>query len=139
MRSDFKVWIRFLYFGCFCPRTATLYISRWFCSLQLKLARQNYIDQKIETFETFFVMQKKTRIQFEHRKIVLVKVKSSVIEISESVHWSRCCYTISFISVWNEIYWNPRKQSTKWHPVNIRYRKKLVQHIGELLVVLKSK
>jgi len=26
-----------------------------------------------------------------HRKIVFVKVVSSVIEISESVHWSRCC------------------------------------------------
>jgi len=28
---------------------------------------------------------------------------SLVIEISESVHRSRRCYTISFISVWNEI------------------------------------
>ena len=37
-----------------------------------------------------------------HRKIVFVKVESSVIEISESVHWSRRCYAISFISVWNE-------------------------------------
>jgi len=32
-----------------------------------------------------------------HLKLVFVKVESSVIEISESVHWSRCCYTISFI------------------------------------------
>ena len=38
-----------------------------------------------------------------HRKIVFVKVELSVIEISESVHWSRRCYPISFISVWNEI------------------------------------
>ena len=38
-----------------------------------------------------------------HRKIVFVKVELSVIEISESVHWSRRCYYISFISVWNEI------------------------------------
>jgi len=37
------------------------------------------------------------------RKIVFVKVESSVIEISESVHWSRHCYALSFISVWNEI------------------------------------
>jgi len=26
-----------------------------------------------------------------HRKIVFVKVESNVIDISESVHWSRCC------------------------------------------------
>jgi len=38
-----------------------------------------------------------------HRKLVFVKVESSIIEISESVHWSRGCYAISFISVWNEI------------------------------------
>ena len=38
-----------------------------------------------------------------HRKIIVVKVELSVIEISESVHWSRRCYAISFISVWNEI------------------------------------
>jgi len=31
------------------------------------------------------------------RKIVFVKVKSSVIEISESIHWSRRCYAIRFI------------------------------------------
>ena len=37
-----------------------------------------------------------------HRKIVFVKVESSVIELSESVHWSRRCYGISLISVWNE-------------------------------------
>jgi len=37
------------------------------------------------------------------KKIVFVKVESSVIEISQSVHWSRRCYAISFISVWNEI------------------------------------
>jgi len=40
---------------------------------------------------------------FMHLKIVCVKVESSVTEISESVHWSRCCYAISCISVWNEI------------------------------------
>jgi len=32
-----------------------------------------------------------------HRNDVLVKVESNVIEISESVHWSRRCYAISFI------------------------------------------
>ena len=31
------------------------------------------------------------------------KIESSVIELSESVHWSRRCYAISFISVWNVI------------------------------------
>jgi len=28
--------------------------------------------------------------------------------------------------------WDPKKQSTKWHPVNICFTKKLVQHIGEV-------
>jgi len=37
----------------------------------------------------------KTLVKLMHRKIVFVKVKSSVIEISERVHWSRCCYAIS--------------------------------------------
>ena len=41
--------------------------------------------------------------KFMHRKIVFVKVESSIIEISESFHWSRRCYAISLISVWNEI------------------------------------
>jgi len=47
----------------------------------------------------------KTLVKVMHRKIVFVKVESSIIEISESVHWSRHCYAITgnFISVWNEI------------------------------------
>ena len=45
----------------------------------------------------------KTLVKVMHRKIVFVKVESSVIEISEMVHWSRHCYVISFISFWNEI------------------------------------
>jgi len=36
-------------------------------------------------------------------KFFFVKVESIAIEISESVHWTRRCYAISFISVWNEI------------------------------------
>jgi len=47
----------------------------------------------------------KTLVKVMHRKIVFVKVESSVIEISESVHWSSRCYAISFISFWNEILW----------------------------------
>ena len=86
----------------FCPRTATLNIWRWFCSLQLELARPNYMNRKIETFKRCLVMQI-TLVKVMHRNIVFVKVESSVIEISESVHWSRDCYAISFISVWNEI------------------------------------
>jgi len=35
--------------------------------------------------------------------MVIVKVESSVIEIAESVHWSRRCFAISFINVWNNI------------------------------------
>ena len=44
---------------------------------------------------------KKTQVKYRHRKIVFVKVESSVIEISEIVHRSRRCYAISFISVWD--------------------------------------
>ena len=45
----------------------------------------------------------KTLVKVMHRKIFFVKVESSVIEISERIQWSRRCYAISFISVWNEI------------------------------------
>ena len=102
MRSGLKVWIRFYYFGRFCPRTATLNFWRWFCSLQLELARPNYMNRKIETFKRCLVMQK-TLVKVIHRKIVFVKVESRVIKLSESVYWSRRCCAISFISVWNEI------------------------------------
>jgi len=37
----------------------------------------------------------KTLVKFIRHKIVFVEVESSVIEISESVHWSRRCYAIS--------------------------------------------
>ena len=46
-------------------------------SLQLELARPNYNNRKIETYETFLVMQN-TLVKFEHRKIIFVKVESSV-------------------------------------------------------------
>jgi len=36
----------------------------------------------------------KTLVKVMHHKIVCVKVESSVIEISEIVHWSRRCYAI---------------------------------------------
>ena len=45
---------------------------------------------------------KKTLVKYVHHKIVFVKIESSVIELSESVHWYRCCYAFSLISVWNE-------------------------------------
>jgi len=64
--------------------------------LQLELARPKYINRKIETFKTFLVMQN-TLVKCMHRKIVFVKVESRVIEISESVHWSRRRYAIGFI------------------------------------------
>jgi len=44
-----------------------------------------------------------TKVKVMHRKIVFVRVESKFIEITESVHWSRRCYAIIFISVWNEI------------------------------------
>jgi len=73
-------------FERFCPRTATLYFWSLFCSLQLELARLNYINREIETFKRFLVMQN-TLVKVMHRKIVFVKVESSVIEIFENVHW----------------------------------------------------
>ena len=42
------------------------------------------MNGKIKIFKRFLFMQK-TPIKVMHRKIVFVKVKSSVIEISESV------------------------------------------------------
>jgi len=38
-----------------------------------------------------------TLVKVLHCKIVFVKVESSIIELSESVHWSRRCYAISCI------------------------------------------
>jgi len=76
-------------------------------------------------------MQKKL-VKVMRRKIVFVKVQSSVIKLSESVHWSRCCYAISLISVWNEFLLGTNEQSTKGHLVNIHFPKKLVQHTGEV-------
>jgi len=43
------------------------------------------MNLKIETFKRCLVMQKKL-VKVMHRKIVLVKVESNVIEISERVH-----------------------------------------------------
>ena len=51
--------------------------------LPLELARPNYMNRKIETFRKCLVMQK-TLVKDMHRKMVFVKVESSVIEISES-------------------------------------------------------
>jgi len=32
-----------------------------------------------------------------------------------------------------KFYWDHKEQSTKRHPVNIRFPKKLLQHIGDVL------
>jgi len=58
-------------------------LLHWFCSLQLELARLNYMNRKIETFKRCLVLQK-TLVKVMHRNIVFVKVESSVIEISVS-------------------------------------------------------
>jgi len=39
----------------------------------------------VQSFERFLVMQK-ALVQFKHRKIVFVKVESSVTKISENIH-----------------------------------------------------
>ena len=44
------------------------------------------MNRKIETFKTCLVIKKTTLVKVMHRKFVFVKVESSVIEISESVH-----------------------------------------------------
>ena len=48
-----------------------------------------------------FFSDAKTLVKVMHRKIVFIKVELTGIEISERVHWSRRCYAISFISIWN--------------------------------------
>jgi len=54
------------------------------------------MNRKIETFKRCLVMQQNTTKSCASQKR-LWKVESSVIEIFESVHWSRRCYAISFI------------------------------------------
>ena len=71
-----------------------------------------------------------------HRKINFVKVESSIIEMSESVHWSRRCYTISFISVWKEdLMWPQGTVNQTTSMILSTYviqKNPLVQHIGEV-------
>ena len=67
-RFDGLVFRKFLYENCY-----TLFLTL----VQLDLARSNYINRKIETFERFSVMQK-ALVKFKHRKIAFVKVESSV-------------------------------------------------------------
>ena len=102
-----------------------------FCSLQLELERPNYMNRNIEPFKRCLVMQR-TLVKSMHRKIVYVKVESSVIKISESVHWSRRCYAISFISVWNEIVLVSQGTVNQTTSCQHTPSKKhtLVQHIG---------
>jgi len=61
----------------------TLFLTLVLYSFQLELARSNYINQKLETFERFLVMQK-TLVKLKHRKIDFVKVKSRSLEIYET-------------------------------------------------------
>jgi len=75
----------------------------------------------------------KTLVKVLHRKVVFVKVESSVIEISESVHWTRRCYAISFISVWTEIVLG--SQGTVNQTTSCQHTlppKQIVQHIWEV-------
>ena len=65
-----------VFWKCLSENYYTLYLS-WFCSFQLELARSNYINRTIETFERFLLI-KKTLVKSERRKIVFVKVESNV-------------------------------------------------------------
>ena len=89
------------------------------------------MNRKIETFKRCLLMQK-TLVKVMHSKIVFVKVESIVTEISESVHWSRRCYAISFISVWNEILLESQETDHQTASCQHTLTKKLVQHIGEV-------
>jgi len=68
------------------------------------------MNRKIETFEMFLVMQN-TLVTFEHCKIVFVKVEWSVTRHI----WKR--------SLIQKLYWDPKEQSTRRHPVNISFPK----------------
>jgi len=76
-------------------------------------------------------VKQKTLPKFMHRTIVFVKVQSSVIEISESVPWSRHCYAIS-TSIWNEILLGSQGTVNQTTSCQHTLSKKLVQHIGEV-------
>ena len=91
------------YFDRSCPRTATLYCWRGFCSFQLELARPNYINGTVETFKRFFSDAKKNTSKIWALQNHLCKSWIERHWISENFHWSRRCYAISFISVWNEV------------------------------------
>jgi len=54
------------------------------------------MNRMIETFKRCLVVQQNTSKSYASQNR-LWKVVSSIIEISESVHWSRRCYAISFI------------------------------------------
>jgi len=53
----FKSVYKILVCRRFCPKTATHNFWRWFCSLQIELARPNYMNRKIETFRGCLVIQ----------------------------------------------------------------------------------
>jgi len=77
----------------------------------------------IETFERFLVMQK-TLVKFEHCKVVLVKLESSV---TRNI-WKRSLIqtlkdAISLMSIWKKKNSDPKKQSTRRHHVNISFPK----------------
>ena len=77
-----------VFWKCLSENYYTLYLS-WFCSFQLELARTNYINRTIETFERFLLI-KKTLVKSERRKIVFVKVESNV---TRNI-WKRHTYNI---------------------------------------------
>ena len=71
----------------------------------------------------------RTPVKVMHRKIVFVKVESSV-------HWSRRYYFYKRLKL--NFYWDPKEQSTKRYPVYTRYPKKLVQY-GRVRIEIKHK
>ena len=97
----------------------TLYFWHWFSSFQLELARPKYINRKIETFERFLMLQK-ALVKFKHRKIVFVKVESSVTRNIWKRSLIQTLRRYKFNKGLEEIYWDPKKQSTK-RLVNISF------------------
>ena len=70
---------------CLSENCYTLFFYAGSVVYNQNLQKRKNINQKIETFKRFLVMQK-LLVKVMHPKIVFVKVETSVIEISESVH-----------------------------------------------------
>ena len=72
----------------------------------------------------------KTLVKVMHRKIVFVN-RASLIYLKAFIDLDAVTLLVLQTSEM-KFYWDPKEQSTKQHPVNIRFTKQLVQHIREV-------